>query len=69
MELSQRDITYLPGVGPKRAGMLKKELKVQTALDLLYVFPYKYIDRSRFYRIREIEDTETYVQIIGELRD
>ncbi len=69
MELSQRDITYLPGVGPKRAEMLKKELKVQTALDLLYVFPYKYIDRSRFYKINEIEDTETYVQIIGEFID
>ncbi len=49
--------------------MLKKELKVQTALDLLYVFPYKYIDRSRFYKISEIEDTETYVQIIGEFVD
>ncbi|MBR1808341.1 MAG: ATP-dependent DNA helicase RecG [Paludibacteraceae bacterium] len=69
MELSQRDITYLPGVGPKRAAMLKKELHVSTALDLLYVFPYKYIDRSRFYMIREIEDTETYVQIIGEFVD
>ncbi len=49
--------------------MLRKELKVQTALDLLYIFPYKYIDRSRFYKIREIEDTETYVQIIGEFLD
>lgn len=69
MELSERDITYLPGVGPKRAAMLKKELKVQSALDLLYVFPYKYIDRSKFYKISEIEDTETYVQIIGEFLD
>ena len=69
MELAQREITYLPGVGPKRAQMLRKELKVQTALDLLYVFPYKYIDRSRFYKISEIEDTETYVQIIGEFLD
>lgn len=69
MELAQRDITYLPGVGPKRAEMLRKELKVRTALDLLYVFPYKYIDRSRFYKISEIEDTDTYVQIIGEFLD
>lgn len=66
MELSEKDITYIPGVGPKRATMLKKELHVETALDMLYVFPYKYIDRSRFYKISEIEDTETYVQIIGE---
>ena len=49
--------------------MLKKELHVNTALDLLYIFPYKYIDRSRFYKLREIEDSETYVQIIGEFLD
>lgn len=69
MELANRDITYLPGVGPKRAEMLKQSLKVQTALDLLYVFPYKYIDRSRFWKIREIEDEESYVQIIGTIVD
>lgn len=68
MELAYRDITYIPGVGPKRAEMLKKELKVQTALDLLYIFPYKYIDRSRFWKIREIQDEDTYVQIIGVVR-
>lgn len=69
MELAYRDITYIPGVGPKRAEMLKKELKVNTAMDLLYIFPYKYIDRSRFWKIREIQDEDTYVQIIGTVRD
>ena len=69
MELSEQNITYLTGVGPKRAEMLKKELHVNTALDLLYIYPYKYIDRSRFYKLREIEDSETYVQIIGEFLD
>ncbi|MBR1564707.1 MAG: ATP-dependent DNA helicase RecG [Paludibacteraceae bacterium] len=69
LELSEQNITYLTGVGPKRAEMLKKELHVNTALDLLYIFPYKYIDRSRFYKLREIEDSETYVQIIGEFLD
>ncbi len=69
MELAHQDITYLAGVGSKRAEMLKKELHVQTALDLLFVFPYKYIDRSRFYKIREIQDDETYVQIIGQVLD
>lgn len=58
---------YLPGVGPKKAEMLRKELHVKTALDMLYVFPYKYIDRSKYYKISEIEDTDTYVQIIGEI--
>lgn len=60
---------YVPGVGAKRAEILKKELKVQTALDMLYIFPYKYIDRSRFWKIREIPDDDTYVQIIGTLLD
>lgn len=69
MELAYQDITYIPGVGPKRAEALKKDLKVFTALDLLYVFPYKYIDRSRFWKIREIQDDEAYVQIIGTIQD
>ncbi len=67
MELAHRDITYIPGVGSKRAAILKKELKITSALDLLYIFPYKYIDRSRFYKIRDIEDEDTYVQIIGQV--
>ncbi len=69
MELAHQDITYLAGVGSKRAEILRKELHVQTALDLLYVFPYKYIDRSHFYKIRDIQDEETYVQIIGQVLD
>ncbi len=67
MELSQMDITYVPGVGSKRAEILKKELGVQTAMDMLYIFPYKYIDRSRFYLIREIADEDTFVQIKGRI--
>lgn len=69
MELAYQDITYIQGVGIKRANVLKQTLKVQTALDLLYVFPYKYIDRSRFWKINEIEDNDTYVQIIGSIID
>ncbi len=69
MELAYQDITYIQGVGIKRANVLKQTLKVQTALDLLYVFPYKYIDRSRFWKINEIEDNDTYVQIIGSITD
>lgn len=49
--------------------MLKKELKVETALDLLYIFPYKYIDRSQFIQIRDIDDEDTYVQIVGIVSD
>ena len=69
MELSHRDITYCKNVGAKRADILRKELKVNTALDMVRQYPYKYIDRSRFYRIAEIEDEDTYVQIIGEVTE
>ncbi len=67
MELRDKDITYCTGVGTKRAAVLRKELNVQTALDMLYIFPYKYVDRSRFYSIREITDEDAYVQIMGEI--
>ena len=67
MDLSIRNIEYCKGVGAKRADILRKELGVKSALDILYLFPYKYIDRSRFYYIHEIEDDDTYVQIIGHI--
>lgn len=69
MDLSIRNIEYCKGVGAKRADILRKELGVKSALDMLYQFPYKYIDRSRFYFIHEIEDDDTYVQIIGHITD
>lgn len=69
MELSHRDIVYCKGVGAKRADILRKELRVQTALDMLRQYPFKYIDRSKFYKIAEIEDDETYVQIVGEVME
>ena len=70
MELSQRDITYCKNVGAKRADILRKELSVNTALELLVKCPpYKYIDRSRFYKIAELDDEDTYVQIVGELTE
>ena len=67
MELALQDITYCKGVGTKRADILRKELGVSTALDLLHHYPYRYIDRSRFIRIADIEDEETFVQIKGEI--
>ena len=69
MELSQRDITYCKNVGAKRADILRSELKVNTAMDMLRQYPYKYIDRSRFYRIAELDDEDTYVQIVGEITE
>ena len=69
MELAHRDITYCKNVGAKRADILRKELDVKTALDMLRQYPYKYIDRSRFYKIAELDDEDTYVQIIGEVTE
>ena len=69
MELAHRDITYCKNVGARRADILRKELVVQTALDMLRQYPFKYIDRSKFYKIAEIEDDETYVQIVGEVME
>lgn len=69
MELAHRDITYCKNVGARRADILHKELGVQTALDMLRQYPFKYIDRSKFYKIAEIEDDETYVQIVGEVME
>lgn len=59
------NITYLPGVGPKRAELFNKELNIYTFRDLIYYFPYKYIDRTRFYKIAELDPDLPYVQIKG----
>lgn len=66
MDLTTQNIMYCKSVGSKRADVLRKELKVETALDLLQVYPYKYTDRSKFYKIADIESEDTSVQIIGE---
>ncbi|NDW10538.1 ATP-dependent DNA helicase RecG [Dysgonomonas sp. 520] len=65
--LSQTDIKYLPGVGPKKAEILNKELGIYSVEDLLYYFPYKYIDRSRIYYIHEIDGNMPYIQLKGRI--
>jgi ATP-dependent DNA helicase RecG len=62
------DITYLNGVGPKRAELLNKELGIKTYRDLLYYFPYKYIDRTKFYNISELDPDLPFVQIKGVIK-
>ena len=57
------DIQYISGVGPKRAALIKAELGCSTMGELLRIYPYRYIDRSRFYRISEIAGEEAYVQV------
>lgn len=58
-------IEFLKGVGPARAEMLQKELKIFTFGDLLTYFPFRYVDRSKFYKINEISDEHAFIQIRG----
>ncbi len=50
-DILKTEIQYLAGVGPKRADLLRKELQISCFEDLLYYFPYKYVDRTKFYTI------------------
>jgi ATP-dependent DNA helicase RecG len=62
------NITYLTGVGPKRAELFNKELSINTFRDLLYYFPFKYIDRTKFYKISELDPDLPSVQVKGFIR-
>ena len=66
-DITNRDIKYLQGVGPQRAAVLDKELNIRSLHDLLYYFPYKYVDRSRLYYIHEIDGNMPYIQLKGEI--
>ena len=61
------DIKFLPGIGPKRAELLGKELGIFTFRDMLYFFPFRYIDRSKVYTIRELQPTMAYIQVRGKI--
>jgi ATP-dependent DNA helicase RecG len=54
-DLSQQNIMYLPGVGPRKAEVLKKELEIVSWEDMIYYFPYKYVDRSKIFKISEVQ--------------
>ncbi len=58
-------LEYLKGVGSHRALLLFEELGLKTLKDLIYFFPFRYIDRTRFYKISEIEDVNLDIQLIG----
>lgn len=60
-------ITYLKGVGPQRAEFLKKELNIHTFRDLFYFFPFRYVDRTRFYKIKEVNADMQYIQLCGKI--
>ncbi|MCF6182857.1 ATP-dependent DNA helicase RecG [Lutibacter sp.] len=60
-------ITYLKGVGPSRADLLKTELGIQTYSDLLNFFPFRYIDRTQFVKINQLQQNSAEIQIIGKI--
>ncbi len=64
-DLRRMDVQYLPGVGPKRAELLRKELGIATFHDLIYYFPFRYVDRSTIHHISEIDGEMPYIQLRG----
>jgi len=62
-----QDIKYLQGVGPTRADLLNKELGIHTVGDLLTYYPYKYVDKTHIYKIRDIDASMPYVQVMGQI--
>lgn len=59
------EIQYLPGIGPKRADILAKEVGIHTFRDLLYFFPFRWIDKSKIYSVSEVTPESAYVQVRG----
>ena len=63
----QTPIEYLKGVGPNRADLLKKELGIFTFQDLLNLFPNRYLDRTQYYKIKDLQRNSADVQVIGRI--
>lgn len=60
-------IAYLKGVGPSRADLLKSELGIHTFADLINFFPNRYIDRTKFYKINQLQENTSEVQVVGKI--
>jgi ATP-dependent DNA helicase RecG len=60
-------VEFLKGVGPQRAALLQKELKIHTFGDLVQHYPFRYEDRTKFYKIKEVDEEMPYVQIVGRI--
>ena len=67
MNLLETPIEYLKGVGPQRGDLLRKELGINKYADLLNLFPNRYIDRTRYYKINELQNSNSEVQIVGKI--
>jgi ATP-dependent DNA helicase RecG len=67
INLLDTKIEYLKGVGPKRAAILNKEAGIVTFADLLNYFPFRYIDKSRIYKVMEVANDEVFYQLVGRI--
>ena len=67
IDILSQDIMYAPGVGPKRKDILNKELDIHTFGDMLEYYPYKYIDRRHFYKISELMESMSFIQVKGKI--
>ena len=63
----QTPINYLKGVGPNRADLLRKELGIHTYQDLINLFPNRYLDRTTYYKINQLQQNSSELQIIGSI--
>lgn len=68
VNFTETPIEYLKGVGPQRGEILKKQLGIFSFNDLLHYFPFRYVDRSKFYSVNEISEEHPYIQIIGTIK-
>ena len=66
-DILQQDIMYLTGVGPNRKKILSAELGIETFGDLLEYYPYKYVDRSKIYKVSELTGDMPFVQVVGHI--
>ena len=64
----ETNIQYLPGVGPKRAELLRGELGIATVGDLLHCYPFRYIDRSSLQKIADLHPDQSYIQFRATVR-
>jgi len=69
IDILNTSIEFLKGVGPNRAKLLNSELKISTFKDLLFQFPFRYIDKTSYHKISEIQSINSEIQIIGKISD
>ncbi len=69
MSFFDTSLEFLKGVGPQRAALLQKELKLFTFGDLIQHYPFRYEDRTRFYSLREVNELMPFIQVKGKITD